>query len=101
MQHNFVFQLTFYPFQDKINNYYLTVYNHDIVQIHSRQGSHFVSHSDTVQIRSRYGCHSVTHSNSDFQIQFGYATDTDAILILIQVSRFRYSSDTLQTLMPF
>ena len=31
MQHNFVFQLTFYPFQDKINKLPLTVYNHDTV----------------------------------------------------------------------
>ena len=35
--------------------------------------------SDTVQIRSKYGCHPDTHSDSDF----------------------RYSSDTLQTRMPF
>ena len=47
MQHKFVFQLTFYPFQDNINKLLLTVYNHDIIQIHSRHGSHFVAHSDS------------------------------------------------------
>ena len=77
--------------------------------------------SDTVQIRSRRGCCSITHSDST-QIQFRYALDTDAILILIQTqlsdtvqicsrhgchsdthsdSTFRYSSNTLQTRMPF
>ena len=54
----------------------------------------------TVQIRSRFGCHSVTHSNYSpdtiqirmsfchsfkLQIQFRYAPDTEAILILIQI----------------
>ena len=83
MQHNFVFQLTFYPFQDKINKLPLRIcyqiqfrYSLDtdaillFIQIHL---------SDIVQIRSRHGCHSDTHL--DF--------------------KFRYSSDTLQTRMPF
>ena len=35
-----------------------------------------------------------------FQIQFRYAPDTDAFLILIQIQLLRYSSDTLQTRMP-
>ena len=96
MQHNFMVQLTFYPFQDKIDELPLTICNYD-----------------TVHICSRYGCHPDTHSDSDstystdtlqtrmpswysfkinFQIQFRYAPDTDAILILIQ----RQLSDTLQ-----
>ena len=99
--------------------------------------------SDTVQIRSRHRGHSDTHSqsilryNSDtlqtrmplwyslrlnFQIQYIYAPDTDAILILIQIqtsdtirihsrhgchsdthsdSDFRCSTNTLQTQMLF
>ena len=99
--------------------------------------------SDTVRIRSRHGCHSDTHSDFkfrystdtlqtrmpfwysfrfNFQIQYVYAPNTDAILILIQISssdtiwicsrhgfhsdthsdfKFRYSTSTLQTRMPF
>ena len=50
-----------------------------------------------VQICSRHGCHSVTHS--DFK--FRYAPDTNVILILIRITTYRYSTDTLQTRMPF
>ena len=122
MHHNFVLQLTFYPLQDKINSYRLTICNHD-----------------TVQIRSRYGCHPDTHSDSDFRcsldtlqtrkpfyfsfryssdtlqtrkpfcylfkfqvsIQYRYTPDTEVILSLIQISNFRYSPDMLQTRIPF
>ncbi|CAI8600415.1 unnamed protein product [Vicia faba] len=55
----------------------------DIIQIHSRHGCHLDIYSDstfdTVQIRFRYECHPDTHSDSTL----------------------RYSSDTLQTRMPF
>ena len=98
-----------------------------------------ITTSDTVHIRSRRGCHSVTHSDLKFRynsdtlqtrmpfwysfrfnspIQFRYALDTDAILILIQIQlsdtvhihsghgshSATYSvssSDTLQTRLPF
>ena len=102
MQHNFVFQLTFYPFQDKINSYYWKCSKvSDTVQIHSRHGSYSDTYLDfksrynidtlqtrmpfwhlfrfQVQIRSRYRCHFDTYS--DF--------------------KFRYSSDTLQKRLPF
>ena len=49
-------------------------------------------HSDTVQIRSRHGCHFVTHSNFNFKIHSRYAPDTAAILSLIQISISRYGS---------
>ena len=52
---------------------------------------------DIVQIHSRHGFLSVTYSDFNIQIQLRYALDTDAILILIQIS----SSDTLQTRKPF
>ena len=76
---------------------------------------------DTVQIRSRYGCHFDTHSDFNFLIQFKYAPDTEAILILIQIPpldtvqirsktrkpflysfrfNFWYSPDTHQTRKP-
>ena len=73
----------------------------DTVQIRSRYGCHYDTHSiqlsDTVQIRSRYGCHPDTYSDFNYQIQFKYALDTDVILILIQILTIRYSSYTLQT----
>ena len=70
MKHNFVLQLTCYPFQDKINNYHRQYAPLDTVQIRSRPESHSDTHSktppDTVQIRSRLGSHSDTHSDSTF-----------------------------------
>ena len=82
MQHNFVFQLTFYPFQDKINKLPSIICNLDTIQIHSRHGCHSDTYSDSssdmVQIRSRHECHPDTHSDS----------------------AFRYSSDTRQIRMP-
>ena len=45
---------------------------------------------DTVQIHSRRGSHSVTHS--DFKIQSRYAPDTEAIMSLIQF----HPTDTVQ-----
>ena len=84
MQHNFVFQLTFYPFQDKINKLPLTAYNHDTVQIHSRRRSHYISHSD-----------------STISFKYGYTPDTEVILLLIHTSAIKYRLDTLQTRKPF
>ena len=98
----------------------------DTVQIFSRYGFHSDTHWDSsfrnssnmLQIRKPFWC----SFRYNFQIQFRYAPDTDAILILIQVqlldtvqirprhgcyfdthsdSTFKYSSDTLQTRMPF
>ena len=96
----------------------------DTVRIHSRYGSHFVTHSDllfrynsdtlqtrksfyysfriqsqdTVQIHSRPGSHFVTHSDSNYQIQIRYATETEAILFSHSDSainfKFRYTPDT-------
>ena len=97
MQHNFVFQLTFCPFQDKINKLPLTACNHDTVQIHSGRGSHSVAHSDsdfryssdTLQIRMPFWY----SFRFNFQIQFRYAPNTDVILILIQIQLSRYTPD--------
>ena len=120
MQYNFVFQLTFYPFQDKINKLPFTVYNHDTVQIHSRRGSHSVANSDTdfryrldtrqtrkpfyfsfrfnyqlqVQIHSRHGGHSVTYPDPS------YNTDTIQIRMSFCHSS-RYSMDIPQTWRSF
>ena len=67
-----------------------------LVQIHSRHISHSVTYSDsssdTMRIRSRQGCHSDTHSYFNIKIQYRYAPDKDAIMILIQIS----TSDTVQ-----
>ena len=41
---------------------------------------------DTVKIHSRHGSHSITHSEFEVKIQFRDAPDTDAILLLIQTS---------------
>ena len=102
MQHNFVFKLTFYPFQDKINKLPL---------IHMPS----IYSLDTLQTRWPF----YYSFRFTFQIQFRYAPNTDAILILIHIftvqirsrqgfhsvthsdSPFRYNSDTLQTRMPF
>ena len=62
MQHNFVFQLTFYPFQDKINK--LPIYNHE-------------NSLEMLQIRMLFYCL--------FIKQLRDAPDTDAILLLIQI----------------
>ena len=52
-------------------------------------------------MRSKCGYHSNTHSDFNFQIWYRYAPDTNAILILIQISTIRYILDTLQTWKPF
>ena len=39
--------------------------------------------SDIVPISSRYGCHPDTYSDFNYQIQFRYAPDTEAILHVI------------------
>ena len=84
MYHNFVFQLTFYPFQDKINSYRLTTCNHDIVQIYSRHVSHSVTHSNS---SFRYNTDTLQTWKSFcylFNIQYRYTPDTEVILSLIQ-----------------
>ena len=97
MQHNFVFHLTFYPVHDKINKLPITVYNHDTIQIHSRYGSHFVTHSDfNIQIQSRYTPDmEVIMSLIQFQIQIHSRHRSHSITYSDP------SSDTVQTGMPF
>ena len=73
------------------------------VQIHFRHGSHSVPYSDPsysldiLQTRKSF-CYSY---RSQLQVQSRYAPDTDAIMLLIQIQTSRYSTDTLQTRMPF
>ena len=66
MQHNFVFQLTFYPFQDKIKQLPLTMCN-QIQYGYAPDGKPFW-YSFKIQLL----------------IQFRYTPDPEAILILIQ-----------------
>ena len=66
MQHNFVFQITFYPFQDKINK--LPICNHE-------------NNLERLQTRILFNCLFRLKS----QKQFIDAPDTDAILLLIQI----------------
>ncbi|CAI8609586.1 unnamed protein product [Vicia faba] len=62
-----------------------------------------ISDSDTVRIHSRYGSHSITHSDYSYRHSLDTLQDTDAILLLIQIrspdivkirSRRGYHSDT-------
>ena len=93
MQHNFVFQLTFYLFQDKIKKLSLTIIqNSDIIQIHSRHGSHSDIHSKFKYIYSlRYTSDTtvililIQNSNPNYSLR--YTPDTEVILLLIQTSR--------------
>ena len=122
MQHNFVFQLTFYPFHDNINSYRLTKCNHDTVQIHSRHEGHSATHSDFKFRYARDTDAILALIQIRIQIQYIYASDTEAILLLIQIqlsytiqihsrhkihsithsdSDLRYNLDTLQTQMLF
>ena len=63
----------------------------DTVQIRSKHGFHFDTHSksasryssDTMHIRSRHGYHSDTPLDAILKIHYRYAPDSDAILILI------------------
>ena len=60
-----------------------------------------ISSQDTVWIHPRHDSHSTTHSDSSNQIQTRYASDTAAILFLIQIQLSTLSSDTLQTQKSF
>ena len=80
MQHNFVFQLTFYSLRFTFQIYSKYAPDTEAILILIQ----FLN-SDKVRIRSRHGCHPDTYSIFKVMIQFRYAPDTEAILLLIQI----------------
>ena len=83
----------------------------DTVRIHSRRGSHSVTHSDLLfrysmdtpqtrksfyysfrissQIRSKHGSHSISHSDSTINFKFRYTLNTEVILSTSNIVQIR------------
>ena len=96
MQHNFVFQLTFYPFQDKINR--LPIYKHEnsLETLQTRMLSYLL-----IQIQSYENSLEMLQTRMLFYLfiqvsklwkQLRDAPDTDAILFAY--SRFKVQKTT-------
>ena len=121
MQHDFIFQLTFYPFQDKIKRLSLTIsqiqykytpnttvillliqtsairYRLDTLQTRRPFYLSFrFNYQLQVQICSKHGCHSDLYTSS---LIIPSAVATEVILSLIQI--LVTVSDTLQTRKAF